>query len=251
MEKRPWIVAHRGYHREGIPENTLAAFLRARALGLNMVELDIRVSADRKLVVIHDETLDRTTGKKGKVELFTLHELREFAVQAEEGARTDSGGVVDPSTVTTPPERIPSLDEVVEALSGFPVLIDFNDHRVVEPLCDFLKAHPEENLHACSPLHPSLEAIRRACPDIPIWVTLNGQNLPKDPIGYARAFSFQALNFQYSLLLANPKFVQTAKESLEVSCWTPNKKEEMLELIRLGIDAIITDEPLLLREMLK
>lgn len=238
MEKRPWIIAHRGYHREGIPENTLAAFLRARALGLDMVELDIQVSADQKLVVIHDEILERTVGSQGRVDSFSLDELKEFSLRSEGGALTR--------------ERIPSLVEAVETLSGFPVLVDFNDHRVVKPLCDFLKAHPGENLRVCSPLHSSLESIRRACPEVPVWITFNEQNLPKDPIGYAQALGFWALNFHYSFLLENPQFVQTAhKEGLEVSCWTPNKKEEVLELIPLGIDAIITDEPLLLRAVLK
>jgi len=95
-------IGHRG--AKGIcPENTRAAFLKAVELGCDAVELDVQLTADGGLVVIHDATLDRTTDGRGPVAARTLEDLR----------RLDAGGG----------ERIPTLDEVLELLSGGPVRI--------------------------------------------------------------------------------------------------------------------------------
>ena len=67
----PWIIAHRGYKKK-YPENTLAAFKAAMDAGVPMIELDVMLSRDRKLVVIHDETLERTTNGQGAVAEFSL-----------------------------------------------------------------------------------------------------------------------------------------------------------------------------------
>lgn len=203
-----------------------------------MVELDVRVSADQTLVVIHDETLDRTTTGRGQVTGFTLHELKKLRARSEEGTVLD--------------ETIPTLEEVVEALSGFPILIDFNDPNVINPLCDFLRAHPRENLYVSSLLHSGLEMIKDAHPGVPIWGSINKQNLSKDPIGYARALGFQALNFQHDLLLERSSIIQAAHlNGLKVSCWTVNGEKEMEELVRMGVDAIITDEPMILKRIIE
>ena len=73
--KRPLIVAHRGY-RAKYPENTLVAFEAAIEAGADMIELDVLLTKDRKAVVIHDESLDRTTSGQGPVSDYTLSELK-------------------------------------------------------------------------------------------------------------------------------------------------------------------------------
>ena len=77
QKKRPWVVAHRGY-RGLYPENTLAAFEAAIAVGADMVELDVCLTRDRVPVVIHDKTLYRTTDGKGLVSEHSLSELKEL-----------------------------------------------------------------------------------------------------------------------------------------------------------------------------
>jgi glycerophosphoryl diester phosphodiesterase len=91
----PWIIAHRGASEEE-PENTLRAFRRAAELGADMVELDLHLSRDGELVVIHDARVDKTTDGAGEVRALTLAELR----------RLDAGRG----------ERIPTLQEVIDAL---------------------------------------------------------------------------------------------------------------------------------------
>jgi len=98
--KRPFIMAHRGY-RAKYPENTLAAFNGAFDAGAQMIELDVRLTKDRKVVVIHDETLGRTTDGRGAVRRHTLSELK----------RLDAGSWFHPRFSGEP---IPTLEEVLD-----------------------------------------------------------------------------------------------------------------------------------------
>jgi len=105
MQKRlpsPLIIAHRGYSYK-YPENTLAAFTAAADAGAHMIELDVCLSRDRRLVVIHDDSVDRTTGASGAVKMFSLRQL----------SRLDAGSWFDPSFSG---EKVPSLEQVLDAV---------------------------------------------------------------------------------------------------------------------------------------
>ena len=102
--KRPLIIAHRGY-RENYPENTLASFGAALDVGVEMIELDVMLSKDRRVVVIHDATLERTTDGRGPVSNYTLQELKEL----------DAGSWFHPRFAG---ERLPALEEVLDLVSG-------------------------------------------------------------------------------------------------------------------------------------
>ncbi|HEY9089295.1 MAG TPA: glycerophosphodiester phosphodiesterase family protein, partial [Anaerolineaceae bacterium] len=106
---RPLVLAHRGASAFA-PENTLAAFRRAVELGAHGVELDAKLSADGHIVVIHDQTVDRTTNGSGKVRQKTLAELREL----------DAGSKFRPAFAG---ETIPTLEEVLESV-GRQCLVD-------------------------------------------------------------------------------------------------------------------------------
>ncbi|MCI3924701.1 glycerophosphodiester phosphodiesterase [Paenibacillus sp. TRM 82003] len=100
------VAAHRGFKAE-YPENTLLAFKEAMALGVDMIEFDLRLTRDGELVVIHDATVDRTTDGEGLVRSYTLKELKRF----------DAGGWFAPSFRGL---QIPTLEELCELLSGYP-----------------------------------------------------------------------------------------------------------------------------------
>ncbi len=102
--KSPWIIAHRGFSQK-YPENTLAAFQAAMAAGAAMIELDVMLSRDRKPVVIHDETLERTTNGCGAVSHFTMAELKNL----------DAGSWFHP---TFADQRLPELSEVLDLMGG-------------------------------------------------------------------------------------------------------------------------------------
>ena len=100
----PWVVAHRGY-RQKYPENTLAAFQAAMEAGVSMIELDVNFSRDRKVVVIHDATLERTTDGHGAVSDNTMAELKKL----------DAGSWFDPRFADQHP---PELSEVLDLING-------------------------------------------------------------------------------------------------------------------------------------
>ena len=98
--KRPLIIAHRGY-RAKYPENTLVSFSAALDAGVRMIELDVILSKDRRVVVIHDATLERTTDGRGLVSNYTFQELKEL----------DAGSWFHPRFAG---ERLPALEEVLD-----------------------------------------------------------------------------------------------------------------------------------------
>jgi glycerophosphoryl diester phosphodiesterase len=99
-----WVIAHRG-DRTRYPENTLPAFEAALDAGVDMIELDVMLSRDRKMVVIHDPNLERTTNGKGSVGQYTLAELR----------RLDAGGWFHPRFSGEP---LPTLEGVLDLIGG-------------------------------------------------------------------------------------------------------------------------------------
>ena len=119
--ERPMVIAHRGGASLG-PENSLMAIERAIALGVDAVEVDVRLSADGHVVVMHDKSVNRTTDGKGCVNGLSLAQLKKFSLLDAVGNKTG--------------ERIPALDEVLGLVAGrCRVLIEIkdNDSRGIEP----------------------------------------------------------------------------------------------------------------------
>ncbi len=101
-----FVAAHRGWS-ERYPENTMLAFRAAAELGVDQIETDIRITSDGELVIIHDETVDRTTNGSGKVSDFTLAELRTLDAVVHKGEQFAG-------------ERIPTFDEFIEFARSLP-----------------------------------------------------------------------------------------------------------------------------------
>lgn len=150
------LCAHRGA-METHPENTIPAFLEAVNAGAHMIEFDVFLTKDKKMVVIHDETVDRTTNGTGKVSEFTLQQIKELDAgswKADEFAGT----------------KIPTIDEV---LAVMPVNVWLNIHLKGEgdlPVMVAKKIESENRLHqaflACSKAAAGLA--RQAVPDVMI-----------------------------------------------------------------------------------
>lgn len=131
-----WIIAHRGASKDA-PENTLRAFGLAIAQGADMIELDIRLSKDGQIIVFHDKVLQRTTNGEGRVEQFTLEELK----------RLDAGSWFEPHHFAQEP--IPTLREVLELCAGRIMLnieikkdaVQRNDNHVERQLLTLLEEY--------------------------------------------------------------------------------------------------------------
>jgi glycerophosphoryl diester phosphodiesterase len=130
LGEHPLIVAHRGDWRS-LPENSVAAMLSARDAGADMVELDAQAIADGTFVVMHDDTLDRTTGATGAVAALSRDALARVRLRA--GAGGEGAGLTD--------HRLPTLAEMLEALRGKVLVnIDTKHPRDLDAVADLVLA---------------------------------------------------------------------------------------------------------------
>lgn len=123
---RGWSYAHRGLHKQGVPENSMAAFRLAIAKGYG-IELDVHLLADGTLAVIHDSSLVRTTGQEGVVEELTIKDLHNYNLEGTQ-------------------ETIPTLREVLNLCKGrVPLIVELKTFRKNAPrLCNAVMALLDE-----------------------------------------------------------------------------------------------------------
>ncbi len=237
---KPAIIAHRGASAYA-PENTLAAFKLALHQGADAIELDAKLSADGQVVVIHDQTVDRTTPHHGRVNAYRLSELRKM----------DAGSHFD---VAFRGEPIPSLDEVLRAVGQLTYInVELTNYAspwddLPHKVADLVRQHKLSQRVFFSSFNPiALLRIRRLLPEAPIgWLNLPGwrgavARLLGGLLGY------QSLHPFYGDL--TPALVQRVhRRGGKVFTYTVNRKEDMLRLFAMGVDGIFTDDPLLAKE---
>ncbi|GAA1391546.1 glycerophosphodiester phosphodiesterase [Luteococcus peritonei] len=226
------IWAHRGASNQA-PENTLAAITRAVELGADGVEIDVQRSADGQLVVIHDETVDRTTNGSGRVVQLEWPEL----------SRLDASGGDERFTG----ERLPLLEQVLELLapSGLVLNVELKDSVERYPGLDLQvdaavrAAGMTGRVWLSSFNHVALAATRDAALGHPIGL-LHETTLWR-PERYAADFGAQALH-PHHRTLHEPGLVDRIHEAgLRVHPWTVDAPEDLRAMFSLGVDAVITN----------
>lgn len=245
---QPLVIAHRG-GRGLWPENSLFAFERANALGVDMLEMDLRRSRDGELVVIHDAKINRTTNGSGKVAELSLAELQAL----DAGYRwTADGGESYP--YRDQGIRIPTFAEV---LARFPqkakvVEIKVPDSSMEAQLCQLLEASGQRDRVLVGSFYDrSLQKFREVCPGVAtsagptsvrLLVALNWIGL-----GALLSPSYQALQIPErsgSLEVASNSLLHTAQaRGLNVQLWTINEQPAMRHLLDMGAQGLITDYP--------
>lgn len=230
----PRIVGHRGARGEA-PENTLPAFLIARELGIDEVELDVHLSSDDQLVVIHDNTLQRTTGEKGHVQRYTAQQLGNL------DARVGTPGWPSPT-------GIPSLREVVDCCGPrmrFQFEVKSAGVRVLRRLAGQLVALIEEQQLAPRVIVTSSHTgLLRLVGDLAPGLERGyvGEYRHLHPVRRAAALGCSWVMPRYRLI--DEVLMQRARQQrLKVSAWTVNDENEARRLADLGVDSIITDFP--------
>lgn len=235
--------AHQGANAAA-PANTLAAFRLAAEMGADGVELDAHLSRDGEVVVIHDFTVDRTTGGQGPVQKMTLAQLKEL----------DAGSWFAPAFAG---ERIPTLQEVFEAI-GHRLLVNVEikslpgrsrglEAEVVRLIEDNNLAH-RVIVSSFNPL--SLRKVKRLNSNIPTALLY----APDMPIFLRRAWLSPIAPHEFRHphhSMVDERFMAWVRQKgYRVNAWTVNEPDEMHRLLALGVDGIITDRPDLLAEML-
>jgi glycerophosphoryl diester phosphodiesterase len=224
------VIAHRGASGTR-PENTLVSFRHAEALGAHMVELDVQLTRDDAVVVIHDWTLGRTTGGRGRIAARTLAELKKLDAGAWFAA--DYRG-----------ERIPTLREVLDAIA-LPVNVELKargeDGLEERALEEVVEAGAQSRV-VFSSFHPeSLVRLRQRSPSTAIGVLTSERRLAR-ALRLAGRVGATALHIRKDGVA--PGEVRAAvAQGLEVRVWTVNDPEEFARLADAGVSGVFTDFP--------
>ena len=252
---RPLVIAHRGGARLW-PENTLYAFEKAKDLGVDVIEIDVRVTRDGHLVVMHDETVERTTNGAGRVHEMTLLKLKEL----------DAGYRWSSDNGATFPLRgrgltVPTLEEAFAALPDMRFNIEPKQDvpSMAEPLCQLIRQHGmTDKVVVGSFKQVVLDEFRQTCAEVATSASPSevSKFLAMQKVGLDRAYSppMQALQvpeYVGSLRVLSKSFVEAAhSRNLQVHAWTVNETEDMRRLLEMGVDGVMTDYPDRLLELL-
>lgn len=237
------VAAHRGGALLW-PENSLLAFRNALALGVDFVELDVHLTADGEVVVLHDPTLDRTTTGRGQVRAATLAEVRGLRLKTRDGVLT--------------PESVPTLAEVLDlvrpARAGLllEIKVDADHRRYPEIEEKALALVRSRGLLARAVVmsfdDETLRRVRQLEPGVRTALLVgkgrveNSSLRAPAAIGWARALGATDLGFDYRVI--DEQVVAAARKAgLRVGAWTVNEESVIELMIEMGLDVVTTDRP--------
>lgn len=241
MTAKPLVWAHRGASGYA-PENTLESFRKAVELNADGVELDVHLTKDNELVVIHDEYINRTSDGTGAVKDMTLAELRRYNYNRTHPEYTHCD--------------IPTMREVFELLKPTGLTIDIElktgiffypgiEKAILDLTAEF---GMEDRVCYSSFNHESLMRLKELKPDAEIGF-LYADGIIDFPV-YAHSHGADAINpALYNLLLANV-FEQCRDLNLDINVWTVNEPEHIRLCIEHGVHSIISNYPDRVRDIL-
>ena len=219
-------IGHRGA-KGHLPENTLASFQKAIDLGANGIELDVHLSADGQVIVMHDETIDRTTDGKGAVKQQPLAGLKTHRIDFQ--------------------FEIPTLSEVFDLVDRKVLVnIELKVFETAEPVVLLIEKYVLEKGWQYSDFLISsfdwlaLEKVRALHAEIPLGV-LTSTDLDL-AIAFAKVINAETIH-PYFHLLTDENVARMQAQNLKVYTWTVNEFEDLHRVTSLGVDGIITDFP--------
>jgi glycerophosphoryl diester phosphodiesterase len=258
--KKPVNIAHRG-GKYIAPENTLVGFQEGLRAGADVLELDVHLTADGHLVVIHDDKVDRTTNGTGLVREMTLHEIK----------RLDAGYQFTSDGGKTYPYRgqgvvVPTLEEVYQEFPEVPFNVEIKEaQRAIEQeLWQVIKeAEAADRTLVVSGKTSTIRRFREISGgqvatgasglEIGVFYFLNSLHLSRllSLIGGSSYQALQGPEEYRGLQIVTPGFVRAAHQlDLRVDVWTINTEPGMRRVLRYGVDGIMTDRPDVLNRVL-
>jgi len=214
-------IGHRGaaYYE---PENTLRSFKKAIELEVDMIELDIRKTKDGKIVVIHDEKVNRTTNNKGFVRSYTFDQIR--TLDAGKG------------------EKIPTLEEVIDLVDNkCGIVIELKEPNTEKEVVELIKEKNIVSKVLIVSFYPSiLKIVKGLYSEVSLGILTN--KVPKDYLKIIKT-----MNVDYALIRKDKlkkEYVDNLhKIGLKVGAWTVDDKKYFKKLVDLGVDAISSNKP--------
>ncbi len=241
----PRLIAHRG--GSGLaPENTLVGFREAvERWQADAIELDVRATSDGHCVVHHDPQVDRTTDATGDVASFTLDEIQSL----------DAGFRFSPDGGRTHPwrgrgARVPTIDEVFQALPETPLIIELKSADAQRPLLDAIREHDAVDRVIPAGEHAAYLTLFADWPGLTsapsetmrrFWI--------RQRLGLGRLFrpgfdTCQVPETFGPLRIVTPRFVRDLHaHGVQVSVWTVDDETDMDRLLDWGVDGLISDRP--------
>ena len=255
IQTRPLVIAHQG--GDGLwPGDTLFAFQNAVNLGVDVLEMDVHITKDGVLVLMHDETVDRTTDGTGEIESMTLDELK----------RLDAGYDWSPDEGGTFPFRgqgvtVPILEEVFTAFPNMHMTIEVKktNASMSAPFCELIRKYNMQDKVLVASFHDErLKEFRTECPEV---ATSSAKNETTVFVLLTKVFlsgfyspgfhSLQVPEESGGITVMAESFVRASHaRNLAVEPWTINDEETMRKFVDWGVDGIITDRPDIMLEVL-
>ena len=237
------VIAHRGFSGRA-PENTLVAIRRAIETGADMVEIDVTMTADGHVILLHDETLDRTTDGLGVPTEMTLDEIQ----------RLDAGSWFSPEFAG---ERIPTLTKALEMVKDR-ILINVEIkseavvHGVVPQVAALINEHGMIDQVVVSSFSPEALRLMKVTDPAVVTASLFNKELHagRDPLEILQEVGARGYNIS-AKRVTEAVIERCHRHDIPVSVYTVNEPEEMRRLMEMGVDAVFTDSPdlmLLVRE---
>ena len=239
------VIAHRN-GRALMPGNTLEAAVNALAVGADVLEVDVHLTADGVLVVRHDAVIDTTTNGSGVIAQMTLDEIQAYEIGFHE--------IDYPSLVSVQSIKVPTLKSIFNRLPKSRYMIEIKplDLAAADKLCDLVAQHRlYEQVLVASFDSSVLRRFRQICPSVPTslgeseayWLVV----LSRIGLGHlyrSPGYSVQLPPTYGGLRVLTPSVIKAAhKQNIRVEAWTVNDAVTMRALMDLGIDGIITDHP--------
>lgn len=233
------VIAHRGASAQA-PENTMCSFELALQQGADGLELDVQLTRDGELIVIHDETLNRTTNGKGYVFQHTYDEL----------SGLDAGSWFSKEFCHA---RIPRLEEVLDLLKGTDKLLNIELKTGIVPyvgiestLVELLKRYLYTNIVVSSFNHYSLRTLKTIAPDIRIGALYSAGFV--EPWLYGKHLQVYSLHPFYLNII--PELVTgCCNAGIALFPWTVDKPDDMKKMLNANVEAIITNNPAVLLDL--
>ena len=230
-------MGHRGA-RYSAPENTISSFQHAVNSGADYLELDVRLTKDKQIVVIHDSRINRVSSGRGKIRNYTLEQLRQF----------DFGSWFGSDFLD---ERIPTLQEVFDAFPDTGMNIEIKSHRMESYLVEFLKANPRPNIIISSFFFSVLKRVRRLNPDLQVGIIISQKFGWRKKLKKASQYDFFSVHMEQRLIDERVMEI-LLKSGLHMYPWSKVPMDEGMihRLIELGVNGFISDSPGLVQKVL-
>jgi len=257
--RRPLVIAHQG--GDGIrPGDTMVAFEHAVQIGADVLEMDAHITRDGKIVLMHDEKVDRTTDGTGLIENMTLDELKQL--DAAYQWSNDDG--------KTFPYRgqgiqVPTLEELFQKFPDMRYVIEIKLTRnpIDKPLCDLIRKHNMQDKVVIASFHDeAMQRFRKTCPEVATSASRGEVTkfvlLGKIFLSGLTGPQYESIQPPYdpeesmNIPIMTKRFIRESHaKNIAVEPWTVDDPALMKQYIEWGVDGIMTDRPDLLLEILR